>query len=78
MGLESAEMTKHAVNAFLATSVTFINELAVLCEKVGANANEVEKGLKSEERIGPKAYVSRWCTGGGTLLRDINYLVIGR
>jgi len=75
MSLESAEMTKHALNAFLATSVTFINELAILCEKVGANANEVEKGLKSEERIGNKAYVRPGgAIGGGTLLRDINYL----
>ena len=75
MSLESAEMTKHALNAFLATSVTFINELAILCERVGANANEVEKGLKSEERIGPKAYVRPGgAIGGGTLLRDINYL----
>lgn len=75
MSLESAEMTKHAINAFLATSVTFINELAILCEKVGANANEVEKGLKSEERIGPKAYVRPGgAIGGGTLLRDIHYL----
>jgi UDPglucose 6-dehydrogenase len=75
MSLESAEMTKHALNAFLATSVTFINELAILCEKVGANANEVEKGLKSEERIGPKAYVRPGgAIGGGTLLRDIHYL----
>ena len=75
MNLESAEMTKHALNAFLAMSVTFINELAILCEKVGANASEVEKGLKSEERIGPKAYVRPGgAIGGGTLLRDINYL----
>lgn len=75
MGLESAEMTKHALNAFLATSVTFINELSILCEKVGANANEVERGLKSEERIGSKAYVRPGgAIGGGTLLRDIHYL----
>lgn len=75
MSLESAEMTKHAINAFLATSVTFINEIAVLCEKVGANAAEVEKGLKSEERIGAKAYVRPGgAIGGGTLLRDIHYL----
>ncbi|TAK78065.1 MAG: nucleotide sugar dehydrogenase, partial [Gammaproteobacteria bacterium] len=75
MSLESAEMTKHALNAFLATSVSFINELAILCEKVGANANEVEKGLKSEERIGSKAYLRPGSAiGGGTLLRDIHYL----
>ena len=56
MSVESAEMTKHALNAFLATSVTFINEIAALCEQVGADATEVERGLKSEARIGPKAY----------------------
>ena len=58
MSVESAEMTKHALNAFLATSVSFINELAALCEQVGADAKEVERGLKSEARIGPRAYLS--------------------
>ncbi len=58
MSVESAEMSKHALNAFLATSVTFINELARLCERVGADAREVERGLKSEPRIGPQAYLS--------------------
>lgn len=73
--IESAEMTKHALNAFLAVSVTFINEIASLCEKVGADASEVEAGLKSEERIGQKAYLrAGGAIAGGTLLRDINYL----
>ncbi|MBV8803193.1 MAG: UDP-glucose/GDP-mannose dehydrogenase family protein, partial [Gammaproteobacteria bacterium] len=76
MSLESAEMTKHALNAFLATSVVFINELSTLCEKVGANAAEVEIGLKSEERIGKKAYLRPGnAIAGGTLARDVNYLV---
>lgn len=76
MSLESAEMTKHALNAFLATSVVFINELATLCEKVGADAREVELGLKSEERIGPKAYLRPGnAIAGGTLARDVNYLI---
>jgi len=61
MSVESAEMTKHALNAFLATSVTFINEIASICEQVGADAKEVERGLKSETRIGPKAYLGRFC-----------------
>lgn len=75
MSIESAEMTKHALNAFLALSVTFINEVATLCENVGANASEVEAGLKSEERIGSKAYLrAGGAIAGGTLLRDINYL----
>ena len=51
MSIESAEMTKHALNAFLATSVAFINELARLCEAVGADAKQVERGLKSDGRI---------------------------
>src|SRR5262249_42047638 len=55
MRLESAEMTKHAINAFLAASVVFINEIATLCEYVGADTREVENGLKSEARIGPGA-----------------------
>lgn len=76
MSLESAEMTKHALNAFLAVSVTFINELARLCEAVGANAKEVERGLKSEARIGPRAYLGPGAAfAGGTLARDVRFLV---
>lgn len=76
MKVESAEMTKHALNAFLATSVVFINELAVLCEYVGASATEVEQGLKSEIRIGNKAYLRPGSAfDGGTLARDLTYLV---
>jgi UDPglucose 6-dehydrogenase len=75
MGVESAEMTKHAVNAFLATSVTFINEVARLCEAVGADAGEVERGLKTESRIGPKAYLGPGAAfAGGTLARDVQFL----
>lgn len=76
MSLESAEMTKHALNAFLATSVTFANEVARLCESVGADAKEVERGLKSEGRIGPKAYLAPGAAfAGGTLARDVRFLV---
>lgn len=76
MSVESAEMTKHAINAFLATSVVFINELATLCEQVGADAKEVERGLKSEGRIGPKAYLAPGGPfAGGTLARDISFLI---
>lgn len=75
MKIASAEMTKHALNAFLATSVVFINEIASLCELVGADAREVEQGLKSEERIGKKAYLRPGPPiAGGTLARDVNYL----
>jgi UDPglucose 6-dehydrogenase len=75
MSVESAEMTKHALNAFLATSVTFINEIASVCEQVGADAREVERGLRSETRIGPKAYLGPGSAfAGGTLARDIAFL----
>lgn len=75
MSVESAEMTKHAINSFLATSVTFANEIASLCERTGADAKEVEKGLKTESRIGPRAYLSPGAAfAGGTLARDIAFL----
>jgi UDPglucose 6-dehydrogenase len=75
MKVESAEMTKHALNGFLATSVAFINEVAAVCESVGADAAEVSRGLKSERRIGPRAYLAPGdAFAGGTLARDINFL----
>jgi UDPglucose 6-dehydrogenase len=75
MSVPSAELTKHALNAFLATSVTFINEVARIAEIVGADAGEVERGLKSEARIGPKAYLRPGAAiAGGTLARDVVFL----
>ena len=72
MRTESAEMVKHALNSFLALSITFINEVARLCEHVGADAKEVSAGLKSEPRIGPKAYLGPGGPfAGGTLARDV-------
>jgi UDPglucose 6-dehydrogenase len=72
MRTESAEMVKHALNSFLAVSITFINEIARLCEQVGADAKEVSAGLKSEARIGPKAYLGPGGPfAGGTLARDV-------
>ena len=75
MSVESAEMTKHAINSFLALSVTFANELASICEKVGADAKQVELGLKTDIRIGKKAYLGPGGPfAGGTLARDIKFL----
>ena len=75
MSVESAEMTKHAVNAFLAASVAFANEIASICESVGADAREVERGLRTENRIGPRAYLSPGAAfAGGTLARDVAFL----
>jgi UDPglucose 6-dehydrogenase len=75
MSLESAEMTKHAINAFLATSITFMNEISDICESVGADAKAVEKGLRTDSRIGMKSYVSPGLGfAGGTLARDVRFL----
>src|SRR6185369_11706676 len=72
MRTESAEMVKHALNSFLALSITFINEIARLCEHTGADAKEVSTGLKSEARIGAKAYLGPGGPfAGGTLARDV-------
>jgi len=75
MSIVSAEMTKHAINAFLAISVVFANEIATLAEFEGANASDIARGLRSDVRIGPKAYVLPGDSfAGGTLARDIRYL----
>ncbi|MBI4385973.1 MAG: UDP-glucose/GDP-mannose dehydrogenase family protein [Elusimicrobia bacterium] len=75
MSIPSAEMTKHALNAFLATSVVFANEIAGICENTGADAAEVETALRSDPRVGPKAYVKPGgAFAGGTLARDIGFL----
>ena len=69
---ESAEMVKHALNSFLALSVAYINEIAALSETVGADAQEVAAGLKSDPRIGPRAYLGPGGPfAGGTLARDV-------
>jgi UDPglucose 6-dehydrogenase len=76
MSVKSAEMTKHALNSFLAVSVAMINEIARICEQTGADAKEVERGLKSEIRIGPRAYLGPGAPfAGGTLARDLRFLV---
>jgi UDPglucose 6-dehydrogenase len=75
LSIESAEMVKHGVNAFLATCVTFANELATVCERVGADAAEVERALRLEPRIGPRAYIKPGAAfAGGTLARDVMFL----
>ena len=80
MSVASAEMTKHAINSFLAMCVVFANELAGVCEQVGADAKELERGLKSEMRIGRYAYLAPGSAfAGGTLARDVRFLEeIGR
>jgi len=75
MSIESAEVTKHAINSFLATSIAFINEIASICERNGADALEVERGLKSDARIGYASYLhAGGAFSGGTLARDLAFL----
>jgi len=75
MNLRSAEMTKHAVNAFLATSISFGNEIANICDEVGADAIKVATALRSEGRIGNKIPLFPGLGfAGGTLARDLKVL----
>ena len=68
--LESAEMIKYAANAFLATKITFINEVAALCEKVGADVKEVSKGIGLDGRIGNKFLHAGPGYGGSCFPKD--------
>jgi UDPglucose 6-dehydrogenase len=69
-GRESAELIKYASNAFLATKITFINEVADLCEKVGADVQDVARGVGLDKRIGPKFLHAGPGFGGSCFPKD--------
>ena len=75
MDIASSEMTKYAANAMLATKISFINDIANLCERAGADVNLVRKGIGSDSRIGNKFIYAGVGYGGSCFPKDVKALI---
>jgi UDPglucose 6-dehydrogenase len=75
MDERSSEMTKYAANGFLATKISYMNDLAILCDKVGADVELVRKGMGSDPRIGPQFLFAGLGYGGSCFPKDVKALI---